>query len=186
MARRGSGLAARLRKAVEQDQSARTVEEKERSERLEAARRARVELFDDLAEVGRELGFAAVERSDEGVVLRRVDRFLKFTANGPGEQVDVDFTGRDEHARHRLYREAALDLRWIWVRERRGREDRVPLFDQGLEVLLVHALDLPDPAASSETAAAVRPGAPDASGAHTDRSGGDPAPTEPPPVKRTL
>ncbi|MCB9678829.1 MAG: hypothetical protein H6737_27250 [Alphaproteobacteria bacterium] len=139
---------------------------------------ARAELFDDLVAFGGELGFVGVERVEGSVTLRRVERWLRFSEDGPGGDVIVDFTGRDPNADHRLYREPALDDRWIWVRRRRGKEDRVPLFDQGLELLLVHALELDAP----EDEPAAPPPAPARSEA--------PAPTEPSdgpaPVKRSL
>lgn len=145
MAPKGSDLAARFRVAVQREEVTRSEEEKQEAVREEAARRARAELFGSLVELGGELPFLVVEEVDGGVVFRRGDRELRFLPAAEGPGVVLTFSGSSERDQHRLYREPALGERWIWVRARRGKEDRLPLFDQGLEVLFVHALGLPQP-----------------------------------------
>src|SRR5690606_9202927 len=105
---------------------------------------ARDELFDDLAVFGETIGHVVVQRAEGGLTLRWNDRFLHFEPTGEGDRVRVTFDdiGEDDH---RLYREPGLGNKWVWVVRRRGREDRLPLFDMGLEELLVLGLKLPRP-----------------------------------------
>jgi hypothetical protein len=144
MKAKGSGLAARLRAAVERAEADRADQQAEAERVVHAARAAADGLFDDLAAFGQQLPFLSTERASDRVTLRRDDRHLTFTSDEEG-RVTLTFTGIDARDTHVVYREAALGDRWIWVRSRGARQDRLPLFDQGLEVLLVHALDLPDP-----------------------------------------
>ncbi len=196
MANKGSGLAARLRAAVERDEEHRDAEEQERQEQQEVARRARVALFDDLQAFGSELGFAEVARGPHGdppveaVTFRRGEHWLRFLAEGEDGAVAVDFGTREKGAVHRLYRESVLEDRWIWVRRRRTREDRLPLFDQGLELLLVHALELPSPSSPESPPASSRPHPPSRPSPKGDSGDGGPEdpeiPDVPPPQKRSL
>lgn len=144
MTQKGSGLAARFRRAMAREEEARRREEDEKRRRLEAARAARAALLDELATFAKETGFLQAERAGDGLTLRYRERFLHFEARGPADQVQVEFEGAPDEE-HVLYREAQLDDRWVWVRRKRSREDRMPLFDQGLEELLIRALGLPRP-----------------------------------------
>jgi len=161
MAKRRSGLAARLREAVEREEGKRTAGEKERLAGLERARQARSELFEELEQLGEELGFVGVARSTDRLRFSRADRWLEFIEDGAGDAVVLDFEGRSKDSVNRLYREAALEDRWVWVRSGRGKEDRLLLFDQGLELLLVHALDLPSPDREVRTTEEVAADSPD-------------------------
>lgn len=147
MARRTSGLADRLRAAVEREQRSDPPEDPARLDRLAEGRAARDALFADLEAFGKDAGFLEVLRRPDGVQLAWNGRSIRFVARGEGEAVGVDYATMATGETQRLYREAALGQRWIWVRTRGAREDRLPLFDQGLEVLLVHALGLPEPEA---------------------------------------
>ncbi len=143
MALRRSGLAARFRKAVEVDQQARQESEDAQKRAIEAARAARDALIADLESLGREIGFLSVRREQGGLTLRYQERYLRFEPSGDTEVV-VEFEGTGDD-RHRLFRQAELGNRWVYSCKRRFREDRVPLFDQGIEELLVTALGLPRP-----------------------------------------
>jgi hypothetical protein len=79
-------------------------------------------------------------------VLAHRGRELAFVALGDGDRVAVKFDSEGAHE-HRLYREPALADRWVWARIRRGTtvEERLPLFDAGLEELAVRGLGLPRP-----------------------------------------
>jgi hypothetical protein len=68
-----------------------------------------------------------------------------FTAVGDADRIGVRFTGQPAHERHELYRQPELNDLWVWSRRRARREDRLPLFDDGLEELLVRGLGLPRP-----------------------------------------
>ncbi|TNE91228.1 MAG: hypothetical protein EP330_06175 [Deltaproteobacteria bacterium] len=141
--RRGAGLAQRMKAKLQAEEEAKARAIAERERRLAAARAARDELFLDLEAFADVLEPIAHARQGETLVLRRGDRFLQLEPMGEGERVRVTFTG-SEGEDHRLYREAALGDRWVWsfTRRRRG-EERMPLFDDGLEELLVLALELP-------------------------------------------
>ncbi|MBW1877114.1 MAG: hypothetical protein JRI25_00625 [Deltaproteobacteria bacterium] len=118
--------------------------EAEGQQRLAEGRQERERLFDDLTSLGEAMGHVAVQRHDGGVTFRFSDRFLHFEPMGEGDRVRVTFDGIGEDE-HRLYQESGLGNRWVWSLRRRGREDRLPLFDAGLEELLVLTLKLPHP-----------------------------------------
>ena len=143
MSERRSRLADRFRRAVEDEQAAEAESARAAAAATERASLARDELLGDLDALARGIGFLAVQRGNEGLTLRYRERYLHFAPIGDGDlRVEFEGTGDDEH---RLYRQAELGNRWVLLRRRRFREDRVPLFDQGIEDLLVNALGLPRP-----------------------------------------
>jgi hypothetical protein len=159
MDRGGSRLAARFRKAVlDQDDSRNKQEDSARRAR-EAAQAARLQLLADLASIGREIGALRVEEGKDGLTLRFRERYLHFGPEGDGDRVRVEFEGMGDEE-NALYRQAELGDKWVHSRRRRGREDRAPLFDQGLEDLLVRGLGLPKPgsAPDADPASASDPG----------------------------
>ena len=146
MGRPGEGLARKFNRALQ------AVEEQERraaaarEARLKEAREARDKLLDDLGAFGEAVGHLQVQAKadDNGLTIRYRDRFVTFAPMGGGDRLEIRFSGSDTHE-HRLYREAELGNRWVWVARHGGREDRLPFFDTGLEQLMVRALGLPDP-----------------------------------------
>lgn len=148
MAQRRFGLAARFRKAVEDEQTARQRSEAAAKQAIEDARRARTELLAELEALAREIGFLSVQKGRDGLTLRYQERYLHFAPEGDGELL-LEFEGTGDDV-HRLFRQAELGDRWVYSRKRRVREDRVPLFDQGIEELLVTALGLPRPDEGTE------------------------------------
>ena len=68
----------------------------------------------------------------------------KFAAATDGAGVDVRSEAFGDDA-VRLYREPELGDRWVASLRRSGHEQRVLLYDQGLEELLVTGLGLPRP-----------------------------------------
>ena len=153
MGERGRNLAARFKRALDVEKTEHRRREEDRERRLAEARRERAGLLEDLAAIGEAIGHIAVQRDDGAVTFRHAERYLHFEPMGEGERVRVEFEG-SKGEEHRLYREAELGNRWVWVLRRQGREDRLPLFDAGLEELLVLALGLPRP---GEVAASARP-----------------------------
>lgn len=162
MARRGSGLAARFKAAVEQAEAERSEEEVEAERRAAEAREERASLLEDLLVLGRELPIDASAREGEDVIWRRGAKQLRFAAADDDGSVSIDYSDRKEDDVQRLFRQQELGDRWVWSRLRRGRESRLPLFDQALELLLVHALGLPDPSAFAAQGAAPAHDHPDA------------------------
>jgi hypothetical protein len=154
--RKGAGLAARFRQAVSAVSAQASAEEASRERNRAEGARARDELFQDLVAFAQDTGFVAASRDEAGVILRWRGAWIHFQPVGDADGVRVRFEGTAEDE-HRLYREALLGDRWVWSWRRRGQEDRLPLFDQGLEALLVRALGLPDP---DETPAAPAPEVP--------------------------
>ncbi len=152
MTRPGQNLAARFKRAVDASEAKRHREEEERMRQQEVGREARKELFADLGEFGKAIGHIQVQAKshDNGITLSFRDRFLHFVPMGDAERVQVTFAGADNEE-HRLYREPQLGHRWIWKYRRAGREERMPLFDAGLEELVVRALGLPPPDSSIES-----------------------------------
>ncbi|MEN0065054.1 MAG: hypothetical protein AAGA48_23125 [Myxococcota bacterium] len=143
MGERRSRLASRFKKAVEKAEDARQDRERSAAEAEQLAQAARDELFGELQALAKDIGFLTVQRTKQGLTLRYGERYLHFAPDGIGDlTAEMEGTGDDVH---RLYREAELGNRWVYLRKRRFRELRVPLFDQGIEELLVLALGLPRP-----------------------------------------
>ncbi len=156
---RGSRLAARFRKAVEDREAARRQAEEAARAAAEDARAARVRVLNDLESIARDIGSIDVARvpPPPALELRLQGRTMRFTPAGDADRVDIameDAAGEE----HWLYRQAELGQRWVYARKRRGKEDRVPLFDLGLEELLVRALGLPRPAEEEEEETEARGG----------------------------
>lgn len=146
MARPGQALASRFNRMIQQLEEKRKREDEARAKRLVEAQAARAELLDNLGAFAEAVGHLQVQAKshDEGLTIRYLDHFLHFVPKGEGDRVEVRFSG-SEGQEHRLYREPELSHRWVWVVSIGGREDRLPLFDQGLEELLVRGLALPRP-----------------------------------------
>jgi hypothetical protein len=146
MSGRGSRLAARFRKAVRDRQQARRSAEEEERRRTAAAEAARDQLLEEILAFSSEAGFLGARRSPEGITLTYEGRELRFSRveDDPGRVVvSFDEMGSETHE---LYRQAELGELWVYRRRRRfNREDRVPLWDAGLEALLVRGLGLPEP-----------------------------------------
>lgn len=144
MENRGSRLAARFRQAVSEQEQAKQQAEQQRALATAEAQRARAELLVELEAFGREIGVVRVARQGEALTLRYGERYVQFEPNGDQDRLSVTIEGvKDEELW--LFRQPELGNRWVAVRRRRSREDRVPLFDQGLEDLLVRGLGLPAP-----------------------------------------
>jgi len=166
MAKRSKGLIARFRRAVQSEEQAQR-EQQQAAERARARALAdRAELLRELAEMGRELALGPVRHAQPGqegevVTLTRGDRTLSFTADDPEERVEVavSFEGQGDEM-FRLYREPQLEERWVLSFTRRGRAHRLPLFDVGLEELLILALDLPRPSDEDDGESSANAGEP--------------------------
>ncbi|MCO4743799.1 MAG: hypothetical protein KC912_03355 [Proteobacteria bacterium] len=196
--RRGSKLAERMKAKLDEEEAARARAIAERERALSKARAARDELFDDLEAFAAVVGHLACARQGENLVIRKGERFIECAPMGEGDRVRLTFTGSEGHE-HRLYREAALEHRWVWsfTRPHRG-EERLPLFDSGLEELLVLALELPriTPADPDPITAPPKPSrvpaaapAPDPFAAFSEPTSPDTASDIPPargPAKRNL
>ena len=143
MTRKGEGLAARFKAAIEAKQRSNEAQGRAHDDAL--ARQARAELFQDLLRFAEATGFVKSRAAEGEVELAFEDRKITFRAQGEADRVELDWEGRSPQAEHLLYREPLLQDRWIWRYRWRGKEHRVPFFDQGLEVLLIEALGLPDP-----------------------------------------
>lgn len=145
MASRGIELGRRFKLALDDQALQREREEQERKRRLAEAREARKLLLGDLAAFGQEVGHLTVKTRGDGLVLRYGERSVTLEPMGGGDRIKVRFDGQGE-GEHRLYREPALQLRWVYaVRTSHGADNRVLLFDDGLEELMVTALGLPRP-----------------------------------------
>ena len=146
MARPGQELASRFRGVLETLEARNKQEALRRVAFLQEATEARRALLDDLGAFAEAVGHLQVQAKshDDGLTIRYQDRFLHFVPIGEADRIKVHFTGADQEE-HRVYREAELGNRWVLVSKRSGREERAPLFDDGLEELLVRALELPRP-----------------------------------------
>jgi len=145
MSHRGKDLAERFRQALDASEEGVQRADSDREVRLQEGRAARQELFEDLSAFADTVGHLTAEPDEGRLTLQYKDAVLHLEAMGDGDRVRVRFHAADIlKEEHRLYREALLKDRWVWTIRRPGRsEERVPLFDQGLEALLVRALGLP-------------------------------------------
>ncbi len=141
----GSRLAARFRQAVEREEATRRREEELRQRALDEGRAARETLLKELAEIGRGIGVLSVAQDASGLALKYRDRRLQFLRDGEGDRVRLAWEGLADGEEHWLYRQSELGNRWVYARRKKPRDDRLPLFDQGLEELLVRVLGLPRP-----------------------------------------
>ena len=151
MTRRGSGLAARFREAAQRIDASRSEDEQRAAQRLAEAREERAALLADIQALGADLPLDAVVATEAGVVYRRAGVELRFLCDDQdgGTGLVVTSTHQEADDRQRIFRQPELGNRWVWSRVRRGRESRLSLFDQALELLLVHGLGLPDPGAGA-------------------------------------
>lgn len=141
---RVSRLAARFKKAVRDESQARRDAEDAAARAGESARRARTALLAELLELAEQIGAVRASREGDGVTLRYGERYLHFEPEGDHDRVTVEFEGAGDEV-HYLYRQAELGDRWVYVRQKRFRDDRVPLYDAGIEELLVRGLGMPRP-----------------------------------------
>lgn len=137
-----SKLAARFRRALETEEQRRQRERADEERAREDGRRAREALLDQLRALAVEIGLQC-EASASGLTLRHGAAYLHLQRDGDGERVRLVHEGMAEEAV--LFRQPELAHRWILLRKRGAREVRVPLFDQGVEDLLVRVLGLPKP-----------------------------------------
>ncbi len=144
MGDKGSGLAGRFRRAVQAKEKAHKRADEQRQRRRTEATAARKALFGRLASFGKETGFLEVRKDSDGLTFRYEDRYLHFAPVGKVDRVRIEFEGIGDEE-HVLYREEHLGDRWVWSMTRRRREDLKPFFDEGLESLLIRALNLPEP-----------------------------------------
>jgi hypothetical protein len=104
-----------------------------------------VALFTELEAFASATGLAEHRRVDEELQLRVGPLSVSFHHRDSEGRIELTWTEQRDGEAIELYREQALGNRWIWVHRFRGKETRLPLFDKGLEVLMVSCLGLPDP-----------------------------------------
>jgi hypothetical protein len=143
MTRKGSRLADRLKAALDDAEAERTRITESKERRLQDGSKARAELLMELSEFAAAVGHLTSERVGEGIALGYQGRSVLFQPEGDGDRLCVTFEGVASTTDHTLYRESALGDKWVWSFRRRGQEERMPLFDAGLEALLAMALGLP-------------------------------------------
>jgi hypothetical protein len=143
-------LADRFKTVLDEAEAARAAEAERRQARLASAAPARDELFARLVAFAESIGHIAVARDDETVVMRYQQRGLRFEAEATGDGVRIVLEGWPATAEHRIYREADLADRWVLAWRKYSRDEKMPLFDKGLEELMVEGLGLPRPDALPE------------------------------------
>lgn len=187
-------LAARMKAAIDAELDERSAARPRADRGSIDAEAARTALFGRLREFAERIGHVEARSEDDALILAWRERSVRFTADGSGVAVQPE--GMPGAETSRAWPEADLDGRWVLAFRRHAREEQMPLFDRGLEELLVNCLGLPRPEAvdrpmSARTAAAltrptIAPPMTDAAD-HAD----PPRPTAPPsespaPRKRTL
>ena len=144
MSSRGMELGRRFKAALDDLELQRQQEEEERKRRLAEGRVARQKLLAELDVFAREVGHLGVKSRGDGLELRFGDRSVFFDSMGGSDRIKVRYDGQGE-GEHRLYREPALQMRWVYAVRTPHGDNRVLLFDDGLEELMVTALGLPRP-----------------------------------------
>ena len=155
-------LADRFRKALEDQEIEQRTTPRRPSVDVDEARAA---LFDRLAVFAGRVQAIEARRSEDALLLSSGGRGVRFRATDAG--LVVTYEGWPVAETHAAWPEPALDGRWVLEFHRLGRVEQLPMFDRGLEELLVHGLGLPRPAASdrpiaSRTAAALSGRVPEA------------------------
>ncbi len=144
--RPGRGLAARFRQAHTAKQAQQEAEAHQRARRDEAAQVAAASLLVELTQICRDLGFVRVRASKEGLLLAHKGRELAVRVGDLPGQLEVAGSGGEQGAfLGRLYQEVAIGAKWVLAFDHRRQEVRLPLFDAGLEELLVQGLGLERP-----------------------------------------
>jgi hypothetical protein len=154
-------LADRFRKALEDQEAAIDVA---RTRPLLDVAEARAALFARLTSFAGLVQQIEARPSEDALRLVFGERAVCFTATNAG--VKVTYEGWPLTETHTAWPEPALDGRWVLEFRRLGRVEQMPLFERGLEELLVHGLGLPRPSAvdrpiSARTAAALTGRAPE-------------------------
>jgi hypothetical protein len=151
-------LASRMRAAIdEQDANRSAARQAEAVESVDVAA-ARSDMFARMREFADSVGHIEAQSDDDTLLLSYGDRGVRFSADGNG--VIVSLIGWPGAEISRAWPESAMAGRWVLAFRRHGREEQMPLFERGLEELLVHGLGLPRPEAvdrpiSPRTAAAL-------------------------------
>jgi hypothetical protein len=153
---KGSHLAERLKSAIEQSDTERDSRSEALQRRAEEGARARQALLEDLEQFAQAVGHVAVVRDDLGVSMRYRERALRFEPMGEGDRVRVTVEGWGNTTEHRVFRERDLADRWVLAYKKYGRDEKMPLFERGLEELMVGGLGLPRPEPEPERAMSPR------------------------------
>ena len=143
MTGKGSRLADRLKAALDDAEAERTRITASKERRAQDGSKAREELLEELAGFAAAVGHLTSERVGEGISLSYQGRSVLFQPDGDGDRLRATFEGVASTTEHTLYRESALGDKWVWSFRRRGQEERMPLFDAGLQELLAMSLGLP-------------------------------------------
>ena len=145
MGRRGRDLAQRFKRAVHaQALEAAELQAAEARER-ERKQALRTDLLNELEAFAHEIGVLEVRWDSESLVLGYGERTLSLVPVGDADVLEVTSQEVPEDHRHRLYLELRIGELWVWEWMRGHRVDREPLWDVGLEHLLVEHLGLPAP-----------------------------------------
>ena len=113
---------------------------------------ARTALFQRLATFAERVQQIDARQSDDSLVLTSGSRGIRFQPTTEG--LVVTYEGWPVVETHTAWPERALDGRWVLEFHRLGRVEQLPMFERGLEELLVHGLGLPRPAPSNRPIAA--------------------------------
>lgn len=113
---------------------------------------ARDALFQRLQAFAQQVQQIEAREAENSLLLSFGGRGVRFYPSEEG--VIVTYEGWPVAETHRAWPERALDGRWVLEFHRLGRVEQLPMFERGLEELLVHGLGLPRPAPSDRPIAA--------------------------------
>lgn len=138
-------LATRMRAAIDEADAERSATRQAAAAEAIDDGAARMELFDRLREFADRIGVIEAISDDDTLIFVYGDRRVRFSADGAG--VIVTPEGWPGAETSRAWPEAALSGRWVLEFRRHARDEQMPLFERGLEEILVHGLGMPRPEA---------------------------------------
>lgn len=139
---RGSRLAGRLKEA--QTGGAEAAQPDPAEPPPQSGEEARADLFAALEGFAGELGLPSRKDEDSLVIVQK-EREVRLHATDNPNRLRVVLDQLGYVREHELARDRALSWRWVLHFKKHGRVERMPLFDQGLEELMVEGLGLPRP-----------------------------------------
>jgi hypothetical protein len=138
-----SKLATRFKKAIKKEQEARLKAEEARKAWQKAAVHERTEFLAELAEFGRKIGVLEVKRRGTTLLFGYRSRSLEFREALEGNRILLEYAAAEgEEA-------VVLTEDGDWLLELAGSS--MPFIPDGLEELMVVALDLPPPGGAKAT-----------------------------------
>jgi len=133
-------LAGRFSAAIKQNQERADAAEEEQRAWEEEARRARLDLLDQLEEFAEQVDHFDVRRSESRLTLRYDGRQIRFEEQGNASRISVSGHGLSQKC-HLEFHKAKMSWDVVFT-DRHDRHRELPLLMRGLEELLARSLQV--------------------------------------------